>query len=314
MIPTSVVRYLNRLYKDSKRLSSRIPLVEQPKSFGVFLGNFDSPPTLDQTRLLSQWDVVVLNPSGKGVLDALATCQSVSAHILGRLDVSTLTKSPASMSSDEVVKSLGVVTETLDTQFVSKQSSCTPFTGVLLANTSGHFQPAVLNKVARIIKRIGFDVWLEMSPPAYLSEYECREINMAMIRGVVCRNGTIRPDGDRQNYFQMTEMRTAMRTIAAQRVPHGPPLMMWETVEDGLELQYAVVKRTFDWCRYNSVLCWIGHTDALSNAEATLTDSILDKPLGALMWLKGDDIMKAHDSWRSNDRVSCSFENHQREY
>jgi hypothetical protein len=104
---------------------------------------------------------------------------------------------------------------------------------------------------------LGLDLWLEMGPPGYLTKRQCRDINMEYIRGIVCRNGTIRPDGDRQNFFQMNDMRTEMRAIASQRVAHGPPLMMWETVDDGIEVPYAVVQRSFNWCRFNSATVWI---------------------------------------------------------
>ena len=96
--------------------------------------------------------------------------------------------------------------------------------------------------------------------------------------------------------------RTAMRAIAAQRVPHGPPLMIWETVDDNVKLQYAVVQRSFSWCRYNSALCWIGSAAALTDAAVSAATSS-EKPLGALMWLKNEDNMRAHDLWRSNDQV-----------
>ena len=251
VVPRPVARYLDRLRSGTKQLSLQKTSAEELKSFGVFLGRFANPPTLTQARLLSQWDVLVLNPLQDGVLEALSTCQPTSTHILGRLDVRTLVKSDCSSNSDEVIRSLGIVAQTLTTYFKNQRGVQSPFTGVLLADCQTHFQPAVLNEIAKYIRRLGLDPWLEMSPPAYLTERQCRDINMAFIRGIVCRNGTIRADGDRQNYFQMTEMRTAMRTVAAQRVWHGPPIMMWETVDDGVELQYAVVQRSFNWCRYN---------------------------------------------------------------
>lgn len=270
---------------------------EEPKSFGVFLGGFDYPPTLAQASLLSQWDVLILDPLKDGILDALSTCQPSSSHILGRLDVGMLVKLDCSSNSDEVIRSLGIVAQTLTTYFKS------PFNGVLLANCYTHFQPPVLNEVAKFINGLGLDVWLEICGPAYLTERQGRDIDMKFIRGIVYRNGTVRPDGDRQNYFQMAAMRTAMRAIAAQRVKHGPTRIMWETIDDGMELQYAAIQRSFTWCRYNSALCWIGHAAALIDAEAAVTQTVANKPLGALMWLKGDDIIKVHDTWRSNDQV-----------
>jgi hypothetical protein len=218
-------------------------------------------------------------------------------------------KSDCSSNSDEVIRSLGIVAATLTTYFKNQNGEQSPFTGVLLADCHSHFQPAVLNEIAKYLNGLGLDLWLELSPPAYLTERQACSINMKFIRGIVYRNGTIRPDGDRQNYFQMTEMRTTMRAVAAQRVSHGPPIIMWETIDDGMKLQYAVVQRTFSWCRYNSALCWIGHEDALSDADAAATRTVAAKPLGALMWLKDEDVMKAHDLWRSNNQVQPSPSN-----
>jgi hypothetical protein len=171
-----------------------------------------------------------------------------------------------------------------------------------------------LNSVAKYINGLGLDVWLEIGPPLYLSERHARDINMELIRGIVCRNGTIRRDGDRQNYFQMTEMRTAQRLIAAQRVVHGPPMILWETVDDGVRLQYAVVQRSFNWCRFNSALVWIGHESALTDADSAAALTVAEKPLGALTWMKDEGNMKAHDVWRANDQISQTSCGHESLY
>jgi len=194
---------------------------EELKSFGLFLGSFANPPTPAQQQILTQWDVIVLDPLQDGVINALSTCQSSSTHILGRLDVQKLVKSDGSSTSDDVIQSLATISQTLTSCI--KQS---PFTGVLLANCHTHFQPAVLNRLAEYINGMGFDLFLEMAPPAYMAD-QSSDIKMQLIRGLVYRNGTIRPNGDRQNYFQMTEMRKAMRAVAAQRVSPSPLTMMW---------------------------------------------------------------------------------------
>jgi glycosyltransferase involved in cell wall biosynthesis len=305
VVPIPVARYLDRLRRDGKQLSTqKRSKEEEVKSFGAFLGSFDMPITLGQAEMLSQWDVVVLDPLQTGVLDALSICEPTCKHILGRMDVRMLTALESASNNGEIIRSLIVVAETLVKKFTNQQHAQSPFTGVVLAECHGHFQPVVLNEVVKYINGVGLDVWLEMSPPAYLTESQCRDINMSLIRGLIYRNGTIRRDGDRQNYFQMTEMRTAMRTIAAQRVRHGPPMIMWETVDNGVELQYAVVKRSFDWCSYNSALCWVGSEAALTHADVSAARTVADKPLGALMWLKGESVMKAHDLWRSNDQIA----------
>ncbi|ORY18988.1 putative glycosyl transferase [Clohesyomyces aquaticus] len=304
VVPASVARCLARLKRDTKQKSLKITTSEELKSFGVFLGGFSSPPSFAQQRLLSQWDVVVLNPLEEKVLEALSNCQSKTKHTIGRVDLCTVVNSERSSSNDEVVRSLHLVAQTVSTHFEDPESGNSPFTGILLAGFQGHFQPAVLNEVVSYLNALGFDVWLELALPDYLPERYSREVRMESIRGIVYRNGTIRPDGGIQDYFQMSEMRAAMRTIAAQRVPHGPPIMMWETVEDSTPIDYAVVQRSFNWCSYNSALLWIGTTSALTNAAAETTQMVTSKPLGALMWLKGDDNMKAHDIWRSNDNIS----------
>ena len=227
----------------------------------------------------------------------------------------TLANSDGSSQSEEVIRCLFVLSQTMITHFQSEHGGAqSPFSGVLLSNFEMHLQPAVLNSVAKYINGLGLDVWLEMAPPGYLSERHARDINMELIRGIVCRNGTIRRDGDRQNFFQMTEMRTAMRIIAAQRVVHGPPMFIMEVIDDGVELQYAAVQRSFNWCRYNSALVWIGPEAALHDAETAAALTVAEKPLGALMFLKNDDLMKAHDIWRSNDQVSKTSCGHEALY
>lgn len=275
------------------------------KTFGVFLGSFSNPPTPTQARLLSQWDVLVLDPLQGGILDALSR-QSISAYVLGRLDVRKLVNSERSSDNDEVIRSLGIVAQTLHTFFKRQQDVQSPFKGVLLADCITHFQPVVLNELVKFLNSLGLDVWLEMSPPTFFTERQCRDINMRAIRGAVYRNGTILPDGDRRNYFQMAEMRTALRVTAAQKDMGGSTTVMWETVNDEVEFAHDIVQRTFKWCNYMSAMCWIGPHAALTDAEIAATKTVALEPLGALMWLKGDEVMSAHNVWRSNARVRLS--------
>ncbi|KHN97553.1 glycosyl transferase, group 1 family protein [Metarhizium album ARSEF 1941] len=274
---------------------------EELNSFGVFLGSLANPPTAAQHRLLSQWDILVLDPFQDGVTDALKTCQPISKHVLGRINVDVLTKHCHSGGKAEnTIEKLNVVTEALERHLL------VGYRGVLLAGFREHFQTAVMNELSSYIRKLGLDVWLELSCPEYLAEEEARAIDMEHIKGIVYRNGTIRRDGDRQNFFQMAAMRTVMRAVAAQRVAHGPALVMWETVDNDKEMQFAVVVRAYNWCTYNSALCWVGHADALFNAESARTRSMTAKPLGALMWLKNEANMSAHDTWRANDKIAIT--------
>jgi hypothetical protein len=239
------------------------------------------------------------------VLETLACFPVTSRQVLARLDIPALTQSGASLKNDDVIKNLEILLGHVNTQLKNgddRQSSS--FTGVLLANFTQYFQPAVVNELARNIKHVGLDLWLELSHPDYLTEGEARALDMRQIHGLVYKNATIRPDGDRQNFFQMTAMRAVMRSVAAQRVSHA--LVVWEVVDNDAWLNYAVATRTHNWCTFTSALCWIGHADALVDAEAALTRSVAAKPLGALMWLKDEENMAAHDLWRANDEVSRS--------
>ncbi|KAF2029230.1 glycosyl transferase [Setomelanomma holmii] len=302
-VPKSVAQHLARLQRGAKPIAAARTTSEESKSFGVFLGAFDYPTTPAQARLLSQWDVVVLNPLASGVTDALSTCAYASPQVLGRLDVRSLMESERGSNEEQIIRSIRILDETITNFFRTGNAMESPFTAVLLANSSDHFSSPVLNGLVTYINALGFAVWLEMAPPEYLSDAQCRAINMKSIGGIVYRNGTIRRDGEQQDFHQMGAMRTAMRAVAAQRVPTGPPMMLWETINDGYEHQYAVTQRSFSWCRYNSALSWIGSASALTNAEVAAVQTVSEAPLGALMWMKNDKNMKAHNVWRANDKI-----------
>lgn len=240
------------------------------------------------------------------MLDAVSA-KCTSRHILGRIDVGIVVHSNGSSSKDNIIRSLEIVIKSLTTSFKHAQDMHSAFTGVLLAGWQAYFPPCILNELIKHMNFLGLDVYLEISPPTFLSEFECRNINMEVVKGMVCRNGAILPDGNRRNFFQMADMRSALRALAAPST--GSTVMMWDTVDDEVELEHAVVKRSFNWCRFSNALSWIGPRNALTDAELAVTKSVIGEPLGAMMWLKGDNIMKVHDVWKSNDKVSswCFF-------
>ncbi|RLL97776.1 hypothetical protein CFD26_103140 [Aspergillus turcosus] len=303
--PVAITRYFDRLKRETKPLRSQNPAKVELKTFGVYLGSISSPPSPEQLSLLSRWDVIVVDPLQPGVVSGIYNYCS-SAHVLGRLDVQSLVNPDASITIDQVIECLCVVAQTVVSNFSHPQGRESPLHGILLADWQKHFQPVVLNHLVQYLNGIGLDVWLEMSPPDYLSERECRDINIGRIRGVVYRNGTIFPDGNQRDYFQMEKMRTTMRVVAAQKAMGGCTHAMWETVEDDVDVSHHVLGRTFKWCGYNSAMTWIGPQSALTDAEIAARRTIKNEPLGALMWLKDDIVLKAHDNWRFNDKVSIT--------
>lgn len=289
--------------RETKPLRSRNSAKLELKTFGVYLGSIPSPPSSEQLSILSQWDVIVVDPLQHGLLSGIYNYCS-AAHVLGRLHVPSLINIETSITIDEVIQGLCVVAQTVISNFTHPQARESPFHGVLLADWRKHFQPVVLNQLVQYLNGIGLDVWLEMSPSDYLSERECRDIDGSRIRGIVYRNGTIFPNGNQRDYFQMEKMRTVMRVVAAQKAMGGCTHAMWETVEDDVDVSHHVLGRTFKWCAYNSAMTWIGPWSALTDANVAARRTVKNEPLGALMWLKEDVVLKTHDNWRFNDKVS----------
>ena len=293
--------------------SSSASADEDLKTFGVYLGPLSNPVSPAQQSLLSQWDILVVDPFADGVREVLASLMassSLSSHVIGRLDISSLAQAAASNKGDHAVECLRLLSDAVDSCLKNLEDDHlqSPFSGILLAGFSAYFKPTVINRIVDWIRSLGLEVWLELRDPDYLSEQEASTIAMSQIRGLVYRNATIRRDGDRQNFLQMTRLRTTMRAVAAQRAVPAPRLVLWETIDDTQPIDYAVVTRTYNWSTYNSALCWIGHESALTTASSAVKaeEVVTTKPLGALMWLKNEDNMRAHDVWRINDNISAA--------
>ncbi|CBF80400.1 hypothetical protein AN8369.2 [Aspergillus nidulans FGSC A4] len=305
-LPSNVARRIERLKRETPRLYTPTAAVPEPRSFGVYLGAFANPPTSDQARLLSQWDAVVLDPLQAGVSDVLPS--TTAKHILARLQIRKLVESDGSPDSgdcgdngdDNSMRAISAIVRVLQTHLKRPGDAQSFFTGILLADFSEHFQPVILNAVVSLLGGLGLTVWLEVGPSSYPPEKTCRAIDMAQIRGIVYRNGTILANGDRRNYFQMAELRTVMRVVAAQKPIGESTLAMWETVDDGVTLTHDVLHRSYKWCNYNSAMSWIGPRSALTDAAVAAQKTVLHEPIGALMWMKDERTLAVHDFWRQN--------------
>lgn len=267
----------------------------------MFLGAFSNPPTASQRQLVSQWDLLILDPAQAGVKDVISS-QHLSTHIVGRLDVNMTVRRDTKSSNNGIVPSLDRVVRAFMATFKRPQDTHSPFSGVLLADWQAHFRPVIFNELIRFIRGTGFAVYLEISDPDFIPEKQSRAIDMGLISGVVCRNGTILPSGESRNYFQMGDERPALRALAAHQSMTPSIVMMWEIFDENVD--HAVIKRSFDWCRFNSVISWIGPRAALTDAEVAATSTVTGEPLGALMWLKGDGVIESHDTWRTNVKVN----------
>lgn len=240
-----------------------------------------------------------------------AAVESTSTHVVGRLDVSDLdcTRNLTAHMAD-AVELLSEIIRRLTTDFKRMSETSSPFTGVLLANWQSNLSPERLNPLLRCLKRLNVDVYLELSPPDYITPDESLLIELEFVKGLVCRNVTILPNGDERNYFQMAEMRRAQRALAKHAWSGGSSFMMLEALDNDVEVSHSVLKRSFNWSRYNSALSWIGPQAALVDADVAVERTCWNEPLGALMWLKTNEIMAIHNTWRQNRTIAPQSVNH----
>ncbi|KAI9870571.1 MAG: hypothetical protein M1823_008699, partial [Watsoniomyces obsoletus] len=130
---------------------------------------------------------------------------------------------------------------------------------------------------------MGFSVYLEVSPPNFLPERYARNYDFQLVSGLICRNGTILPTGMQRDAFMMEPTRPALRALAAQASMGGcSTVMMWDVVDDTVAVELPVIKRCYDWCRFNSAISWIGPLRALVDAEVAVNKTIPGEPMGAM--------------------------------
>ncbi|KAF2216717.1 glycosyltransferase family 4 protein [Cercospora zeae-maydis SCOH1-5] len=302
-VPPGVKDFLDGLRSKGQSISADARGEQDARTFGVYLGNFAIPPTQQEMAILSKWDIVVLDPAQTGVLNAAASHCS-SAQILGRIDIRSVVDNGATKAEEDLVLALESITNFVSSRFRGSNRMYSPMTAILLANWQSKLPPLVCQELIRHLKGLNFDVYLELSEPEYLTDEECRHIGMDLIKGLICRNGTILHNGDRRDYYQMSNMRRAQRALAKHMSLGGVVFAMWETLDDMKALSHSVASRSYLWCRFNTALNWIGSELALKDTDAAHKATLAGVPLGALMWMKGLEVMTLHDTWRLNDSIA----------
>lgn len=218
--------------------------------------------------------------------------------MLARLDIAKLLGTEKALNDADVIRSIDFIAR--HAASVARQGI---MDGLVFANWQTHLPPTVCNRLLAHVNSLDLQVFLEVAPPGYLDPTECLEIDMNLIKGIIFRNGTIMRNGDRRNYFQMEDMRRGIRALAKVSFKGDTTVMIWDTIDDGIELSHAVAKRSFNWCRFHCVISWIGPEAALNDARIAIDQTQVEEPLGALMWLKTNTTVSAHEAWRLNDRV-----------
>lgn len=245
-VPRGISEHLRSLLEHQQLTAKDISHGAAPKTFGVYLGDCSNPPTPLEAAIFKEWDIIVLDPCKPGIISAInSTC--TSSHILGRLDIASICQDLNAADEAGWKDALTAAISAVREHFAGDDRAFSPCTGVLLANWQAHLPPIICRELIKHLRTSNFDVLLELSEPDYLTDFECRNIGLDLIKGLICRNGTIRRNGDRRDYYQMTNMRRAQRALAKHMSLGGIVFAMWETIDDTVGLTYSVVNRSFLW-------------------------------------------------------------------
>ncbi|KAI9927825.1 hypothetical protein MW887_002677 [Aspergillus wentii] len=283
-VPEKVSQRLDALSNHNFTLSNT-QTKQKPSSFGVYLGSFSEPVSQSQRKLLSQWDLLIVDPLQSGVINAISNLDR--KQVLGRIDLSLIISQDSTLAAIENIENI-----------LTRKFNGTAFSGVLLANWEDKFTSTTQKKLVEAIHSLGLAVYLETSAPEFLTERNVLQTDA--ISGLVIRNVSILPNGEKRDYFQMEKLQPTIKAFVSESCVRDFVVMAWETVDDDVSVSNAVVRRSLQWCNFYSAIASIGSESALHDADLNARTV---EPLPAFGWLKESEIMKAHDNWRFNMNV-----------
>ncbi|OJJ00149.1 hypothetical protein ASPVEDRAFT_70410 [Aspergillus versicolor CBS 583.65] len=286
-VPAAVSTRINDLARKQLTLVTAHSTWQKPSSVGVYLGQFDEILSQDQMRFLREWDMVIVDPYKPRVVQAIAS--AAGKQILGRLDFQDI-----SPKQDMTLATIDKIERALSEVF-----NGSAFTGILFANWEGKLASGCWASVLEAVQRSGLSIYLETAPPDFLPERNMLQ-NQA-ISGLVVRNASILPSGEKRDYFQLEKMRATIKAFVSEACMRDFVVVAWETIDDDATLSNAVVRRSLQWCNFYSAIPWIGRRAALEN---TALNTKLPEPLSSFGWLKEPEIMSAHETWRSNSSIN----------
>lgn len=264
----------------------------KPGSFGVYIGEFSDPPTTAQKKILTAWDILVVDPFQSGVIETVCSgLYPTSPHCLARVDIGSVVDRAA---QKPLLAATEWVTALIESS-MSRSEKGRNFNGILISNWREKFSSPLLKEFVIFLSLLGLSVYLEVAAPTFLSDTSLAE--MEEVTGLVIRNATISANGEERDAFQMAEMRPTIKAFVSQACLRNFVVLVWETVGDEIQPINAVVKRCYNWSKFYSALPWIGTTSALVSAELSLDQR---EPFGAFDWLKELKVMEIHSRWRSN--------------
>lgn len=282
--------------------------VHNPTSFRIYLGALDDVASDSQSRILSDWDLVILDPLQPGVNNAITSTprsKQIAPFILGRLDIEALlgTAQHDYDIEDFTIYALDCILGLVSTYFPVPNERNHGFTGIVLAGWDNFFSVAALHELSKELSKRALDVYLETKSPHFLNEVNAVAHNS--IAGLVIRNGLLWPNGERRDCFDMDEMRLTIKAFMSQEIVRQFTTMMWEELDNNAVVSISVLKRTYSWSRFHNTLAWIAPSYALLDAEAMVTQL---EPLSAFDWLKESSVIELHDLWKNNQTVRIAMQ------
>jgi hypothetical protein len=245
-----------------------------------------------------EWEMLVVDPLQPGITNALLYMNRLEGYVIGRIDVAALT---AAMPETERVAKVKAVTDAIIKNMCPNGESPSPYDGVLIANWDEAITPGICNEIIGFLNSVNLNVYNEITAPRFMDSLNSN-INVSQLAGMVFINGSILPNGERRDYFDLLCMKSAIEIVTAQSCLREFAVVMCEIIDDDAQLTNAVVKRSSNWCGYYGAVTWIGNKSALT--DATLNFPV-NTPDSAFEWLKREKVMDLHEIWRLNAKVCC---------
>lgn len=287
---------LSRSANESRK---KYALPAKPTSFGVYLGTVSTPVTEIEAQILSQWDAVILDYREPGILDVVSDDRvPLGPHILARLDLVQTLSSIADNTEVQLSRVVYIISRIVR-QNLRQPNKSRYFTGIVVAGWRERLSIPLLNGLVKLLAAHGLDVYLEVGPPDFLEGVE--KLDIGLFSGVIVRNGTILPDGERRDYFAMDKMKTTTKAFVSQACQRPFVTMMWDTIDDDADLSHAVVRRAHMWCSYHGAVPYFTRHRALRSIYDIRSCA---EPLAAFQWLKTRRVMNVHEKYRTTRTVS----------
>jgi hypothetical protein len=235
-----------------------------------------------------------LDPSQAGVHSALSTLSERPRHVIGRFSFAALTEG---IADDDRVEKIRRITDAVERMGPSSEGSV--FNGVLIADWDSTITPGICNEIIAFLNSLNLHVFLEVAGPRFLDKVTSA-IQCTALAGTVFMNGSLLPDGERRDYFDLIPMRRALETMTGQSILRDFPIFFCEILENDKTPTTATLKRTWKWNKYYGAIAWIGSRDALTDASKNIP---VGEPDGGFDWLKRDDVVEVQEAWRFNTKV-----------